>query len=153
MYSTNLAASSILSKTFMLNRWRLEDRLEAVRPFETLDTFTTPAGRRLTLHHRDGDYFIDLDGHELMSTRAPGSEKELAVLGCRHLASAERPRVLIGGLGLGFTLRAALDLLTRDAEVVVAEVRFAITTQGGGGGFILFQHARVAHVNAGAIVT
>jgi spermidine synthase len=96
--------------------------LKAVRPFETLDTFTTSEGRLLTLHHRDGDYFIDLDGHELMSTRAPGSEKELATLACGHLSSAKRPRVLIGGLGLGFTLRAALDLLPRGAEVVVAEV-------------------------------
>lgn len=93
-----------------------------MRPFETLESFTTPEGRRLTLHHRDGDYFIDLDGHELMSTRSPGSESELATLGCRHLSRAKSCRVLIGGLGLGFTLRSALDLLPGTAEVVVAEV-------------------------------
>jgi len=93
-----------------------------MRPFETLDTFTTPEGRRLTLHHRDGDYFIDLDGHELMSTRSPGSEKELATLACQHLAGAKKARVLIGGLGLGFTLRAALEVLPEGAEVLVAEM-------------------------------
>ncbi len=93
-----------------------------MRPFETLESVTTPEGRRLTLHHRDGDYFIDLDGHELMSTRSPGSESELATLACQGLAKAASCRVLIGGLGLGFTLRSALALLPETAEVVVAEV-------------------------------
>ena len=93
-----------------------------MRPFETLESVTTTEGRRLTLHHRDGDYFIDLDGHELMSTRSPGSESELATLACRGLARAASCRVLIGGLGLGFTLRSALELLPKTAEVVVAEV-------------------------------
>ena len=93
-----------------------------MRPFETLESVTTPDGRRLTLHHRDGDYFIDLDGHELMSTRSHGSESELATLACRGLSTAASCRVLIGGLGLGFTLRSALALLPETAEVVVAEV-------------------------------
>lgn len=93
-----------------------------MRPFETLESITTPEGRRLTLHHRDGDYFIDLDGHELMSTRSPGSELELATLACERLAKAKACRVLIGGLGLGFTLKSALALLPAGAEVVVAEV-------------------------------
>jgi len=91
-----------------------------VKVFETLDRFTTPAGQELTLHRRDGDYFVHLDGDELMSSRAPGSERELARLACGGLRG--RPRVLIGGLGLGFTLRAALDVLPPGAEVVVAEV-------------------------------
>ena len=69
-----------------------------MKAFETLDQLTTPDGRRLTLHHRDGDYFVYLDGEELMSTRAPGSERALAELACEGLG--ERPRVLIGGLGL-----------------------------------------------------
>jgi spermidine synthase len=93
-----------------------------MRPFETLESVTTSEGRTLSLHHRDGDYFIDLDGHELMSTRSPGSESELATLACRGLARVASCRVLIGGLGLGFTLRSALALLPRTAEVVVAEV-------------------------------
>jgi spermidine synthase len=95
-----------------------------MRRFETLDDFTTPDGHRLSLHHRDGDYFIDLDGHELMSTRVHGSESALAELACARLPPARRrrPRVLIGGLGLGFTLAAALEALPANAEVVVAEV-------------------------------
>lgn len=93
-----------------------------MRPFETLDSFTTSDGQRLTLHRRDGDYFIDLDGHELMSTRVHGSETTLGKLACSHLRDAKQPRVLIGGLGLGFTLRAALEVLPPGATVVQAEV-------------------------------
>lgn len=92
-----------------------------MKPFETLDSVRTPEGRTLTLHRRDGGYAIHLDGDELMATRAPGSEIALAQLGCEGLPS-EKPRVLIGGLGLGFTLRAALDVLPKNAEVVVAEL-------------------------------
>ena len=91
-----------------------------MKAFETLDRFTTPEGQELTLHRRDGDYFVYLDGDELMSSRAPGSERALAELACDGLGG--RPRVLIGGLGLGFTLRAALDVLPGSAEVVVAEL-------------------------------
>lgn len=97
-----------------------------MRTFDTLDRATTPDGRSLTLHHRDGDFYIYLDGEELMSTRATGSEEMLAELGCRELAAADRPRVLIGGLGLGYTLRAALDLLPARAQVTVAEILPAV---------------------------
>lgn len=90
--------------------------------FETLDRVTTPDGRRLTLHHRDGDFYIHLDGEELMSTRATGTEEALARLACGDLADRPRPRILIGGLGLGYTLRAALDHLPSQAEVLVAEL-------------------------------
>ena len=91
-----------------------------MKAFETLDRFTTPDGQELTFHRRDGDYFVYLDGDELMSSRAPGSERALAELACDGLSG--RPRVLIGGLGLGFTLRAALDVLPGGARVVVAEL-------------------------------
>ncbi len=93
-----------------------------MRPFETLDRVTTPEGRELSLHHHDGHYFIHLDGEELMSTWVHGSESALAEMACSDLGSVQRPRVLIGGLGLGFTLRAALDVLPKQAEVVVAEL-------------------------------
>ena len=95
-----------------------------MKAFETLDRLTTPEGRALTFHRRDGDYFVYLDGDELMSSRAPGSERALAELACAELGALPggRPRVLIGGLGLGFTLRAALDALPARAEVVVAEL-------------------------------
>lgn len=93
-----------------------------MKPFETLDEFATPDGQRLSLHHRDGDYYIDLDGHELMSTRVHGSETALGALACGPLRGRRGCRVLIGGLGLGFTLRAVLDRLPQDARVVQAEV-------------------------------
>lgn len=91
-----------------------------MKPFETLARATTPDGRQLTFHRRDRDFFVYLDGEELMSSRAPDSERALAELACEELAG--EPRVLIGGLGLGFTLRAALDALPPRAEVVVAEL-------------------------------
>jgi spermidine synthase len=93
-----------------------------MKPFETLGEFTTPEGHRLTLHRRTRDYYLYFDGEELMSTRRPASESALATLACRYLPDTKRPRVLIGGLGFGFTLRAALDALPQAAEVVVAEV-------------------------------
>ena len=93
-----------------------------MRPFETLDRVTTPEGRELSLHPHDGHYFIHLDGEELMSTWVHGSESALAEMTCGDLVGVPRPRVLIGGLGLGFTLRAALEVLPKDAEVVVAEL-------------------------------
>lgn len=91
-----------------------------MKAFETLDRFVTPEGQELTFHRRDGNYFVYLDGDELMSSRAPGSERALAEMACSELSGM--PRVLIGGLGLGFTLRAALDALPAGATVVVAEV-------------------------------
>ena len=57
-----------------------------------------------------------------MSSRAHGSEDALALLGCRRARALARPRVLVGGLGMGFTLRAALDVLPAEALVVVAEL-------------------------------
>ncbi len=93
-----------------------------MKPFETLDTFITPDGQRLTLHHHDGDHVIHLDGHELMSTRVHDSETALGALGCAKLRKVTRPRVLIGGLGMGFTLKATLEVLGAGAEVVQAEV-------------------------------
>ena len=82
-----------------------------MRPFETLHSAKTPDGTRLSLHHRDGEYFIHLDGEELMSTRRTGSESALAALALRTLPDREYPKVLIGGLGFGYTLRAALEVL------------------------------------------
>ncbi|MFN7962512.1 MAG: spermidine synthase [Thermoanaerobaculia bacterium] len=93
-----------------------------MQPFTLLDSILTPEGRRLSLHRRGEDFFLQLDGEELMSSREPGSECELARLGCRALPRPEAPRVLIGGLGFGYTLRATLALLPPRARVVVAEI-------------------------------
>lgn len=102
-----------------------------MRPFETLGTTVTPDGRTLTLHRRDGDFFLYLDGEELMSSRAPGSEIALAELALAELVRSRKTgprdcRVLIGGLGLGYTLRATLGLVSQGSEVVVAELLPAV---------------------------
>ncbi len=88
---------------------------------ELLASTKTPDGVQMTLSLHSGDYYIEVDGQPLMSTRAPGSEKALADLAGRELAGRTHPRVLIGGLGLGFTLGAALDVLPPGASVVVVE--------------------------------
>ncbi len=71
---------------------------------------------------RDGEYVIMVNGDTLMSSRTHGSEEALATAACRQVHTSERPRVLVGGLGMGFTLRATLDLLSPDAIVTVAEL-------------------------------
>jgi len=88
---------------------------------ELLASTKTPDGKELTLSLHAGDYYIEVDRQGLMSTRAPGSEKEMADLAARELKGNHRPRVLIGGLGLGFTLGAALDVLPSGASVIVVE--------------------------------
>lgn len=83
---------------------------------------TTPDGRTLTLHERDGAFTIRVDGVELMSSRQHHSEERLAELACGHVRTTPGARVLVGGLGMGYTLRAALATLRPDARVTVAEL-------------------------------
>lgn len=87
-----------------------------------LEQVKTPDGSTMALVERDGEYVIRVNGRELMSTRHSFSEEQLGVVACRERAWVKKARVLIGGLGLGFTLRAALDQLARDARVLVAEL-------------------------------
>ncbi len=93
-----------------------------VKPYERLAEARTPDGTVLSLVRHDGAYLIRADGVELMSTRRHHSEDRLAELACTPVATVAGARALIGGLGLGFTLRAALGVLGADAEVVVAEL-------------------------------
>jgi len=93
-----------------------------VKPTETLARETTSDGEELVLSRRDGIYLLSVDGMELMSSRSHGSEDALARLACAAIAGSKAPRVLVGGLGFGYTLRAALDLLPPQARVVVCEV-------------------------------
>ena len=92
-----------------------------MKPLERLGEARTPDGTVIALYRHDGAYLIRADGVELMSTRRHLSEDRLADVGCAPLRHVRQARVLIGGLGLGFTLRAALTQLSGDAEVVVAE--------------------------------
>jgi spermidine synthase len=92
-----------------------------MKPYEKLAETRTPDGTLLALYRHDGAFLIRADGVELMSTRRTHSEERLAELTCGPIAHRPAARVLVGGLGLGFTLRAALRVLGADAEVVVAE--------------------------------
>jgi len=93
-----------------------------MKPLERLGEARTPNGTVIALYRHDGAYLIRADGVELMSTRRHLSEDRLAEVACARLQSVPGARVLIGGLGLGFTLRAALRQLRQDAEIVVAEL-------------------------------
>ena len=93
-----------------------------MKPWELLGQTTTPDGSDMALTRRDSEYVILVGGRSLMSSRMHGSEEALATLACRRLRTVDDPCVLVGGLGLGFTLRATLDLLPPRASVVVAEL-------------------------------
>ncbi len=93
-----------------------------MQPWETLGDATTPDGTRITLRRRGHEFMLLADGRSLMPSTVTGSEEALATIGCRQLVARQGARVLIGGLGMGFTVRAALDVLPADASVVVAEL-------------------------------
>jgi spermidine synthase len=80
----------------------------------------------MTLNRRGNEYIILANGADLMSSRMHGSEEALASFGCERARLLEEPCVLVGGLGMGFTLRATLDCLPKGATVVVAELLPAV---------------------------
>ncbi|HEX8484052.1 spermidine synthase [Sphingomonas sp.] len=90
-------------------------------PRELIDTASVPGGETLRLFRRGGDFMIVLDRNELMNSRMSGSEEALATMTCARIGSAS-PHILIGGYGMGFTLRAALAVLGSDAQITVAEL-------------------------------
>jgi spermidine synthase len=89
---------------------------------EFIGSAQVPGGEELTLYRRGGDFMIVLDRNELMSSRMSGSEEALANLSCERLRGRARPHLLIGGYGMGFTLRAALAALDDTGSVTVAEL-------------------------------
>lgn len=92
-------------------------------PWKLLASAEVPGDpTQLTLHQRGGEFSIRADRRELMNSRRSTSEEALASLACKRLADRPKPRILIGGLGMGYTLRAALDALPKQAELVVAEL-------------------------------
>ncbi|AQR74439.1 spermidine synthase [Sphingomonas sp. LM7] len=90
-------------------------------PRELIDTAEVPGGDPLRLFRRGDDFMIVLDRNELMNSRMSGSEEALAEMTIDRLR-VQAPHLLIGGYGMGFTLRAALKRLDRDARVSVAEL-------------------------------
>jgi spermidine synthase len=94
-----------------------------VIPWVLLDSAPVPGGTsELRLLRRGAEFSIRLGRDELMNSRLSGSEEALASMACERIKSRKAPRLLIGGLGMGFTLRAALVALGPDAGVVVAEL-------------------------------
>jgi spermidine synthase len=93
-----------------------------VKPRELIGEAEVPGGPPLRLIRHDNAFIIMLDRNELMSSRMSGSEKALATLTCERLGGRTAPRLLIGGYGMGFTLRAALSVLDSDARLIVAEL-------------------------------
>lgn len=88
-----------------------------------LATARTPGGQILRLMRRGGEYSIRLQGgNELMNSRLGGSEEALATLAMARRSGWPCPRILIGGLGMGFTLRAAQALAPFDASLIVSEI-------------------------------
>lgn len=101
-------------------------------PWVLLDTATMPDGGELRLMQRGGEYSIMAGAIELMNSRLSGSEQALATLAIAKLAGRAAPHMLIGGLGMGFTLRAALAALGPDAIVTVAELVPAVVAWARG---------------------
>jgi spermidine synthase len=104
----------------------------SVLPWLLLDSATLPGGGELRLMRRGGEFSIMAGAIELMNSRLSGSEAALATLSCARIAGRPRPHLLIGGLGMGFTLRAALTALGPDAKITVAELVPAVVAWARG---------------------
>ena len=91
-------------------------------PWSQLDTAQIPGGGELRLMRRGAEFAIMLGQDELMNSRRSGSEEALATIACERIRSHQCPQILIGGLGMGFTLRAALAALGAEAQIIVAEL-------------------------------
>ena len=92
------------------------------QPWKTIDRVPTEAGLLELRHRGNRDFLITLGGQVLMNSMANRSEVALGHLACGHLKHSTRPLVLVGGLGMGFTLKAVLDTLPSSAHVTVAEL-------------------------------
>lgn len=95
-------------------------------PWTLLAKAPIPGGGEMRLMRRDSEFSIRLGANELMNSRLGGSEEALAALACARIAARVRPRILIGGLGMGFTLRAALRALDASARVEAVELVAAV---------------------------
>ncbi len=93
-----------------------------MKTLELLGQAVSGDGTVMKLMRRGDEYIILANGKPLMSSRMHGSEEALARLACRRARTLEQPCVLVGGMGMGFTLRATLDVLPPGAKVVVAEL-------------------------------
>ncbi|WP_434389551.1 hypothetical protein [Melittangium boletus] len=102
-----------------------------MKPWKVIDRAPAPGGGELVLHQRGEEFAIRVNGRELMSSRQHGSEEKMAEVACAGLGD-KRAHVLVGGLGLGYTVRATLDRLGPSSEVVVAELVPAVVAWNQG---------------------
>ncbi|HEV2078852.1 MAG TPA: MnmC family methyltransferase [Allosphingosinicella sp.] len=93
-----------------------------MKPRELIGTAKVPQGEELRLFRRGDDFMIVLDRNELMNSRMSGSEEALATMTVERLHGRAAPHLLVGGYGMGFTLRAALAMLGPEARITVAEL-------------------------------
>ncbi len=128
-------------------------------PWKHLDSAKVPGGEgELKLYQRDQEFSIRIDGCELMNSRMYGSEDALAELACARVTDRARARVLIGGLGVGYTLAAALRALGPEAVLEVAELVPAVVRWNRGplshiaGHPLRDRRARVREVDVGELL-
>src|SRR5436190_24208959 len=104
----------------------------SVIPWSLLDKAQVPGGGELRLMRRGAEFSIMLGQNELMNSRLGGSEAALASLACERIRDRRNPQILIGGLGMGFTLRAALAGVAEAGRFTVAELVPAVVAWARG---------------------
>jgi spermidine synthase len=129
----NIVVSANAGTTGNLVRRRRHRKNHPMIPWVKIDTAKIPGAEgELRLMQRGDEFSIRLGQNELMNSRLSGSEAALATLACRKIAAVEAPLLLIGGLGMGFTLRAALGVLEANARITVAELVPAVVAWARG---------------------
>ncbi len=127
-------------------------------PWSLLDTAQVPGGGELRLMRRGAEFSIKLGRNELMNSRLSATEQALATIGCAKIKARAKPRILIGGLGMGFTLRAALVVLGKQAHIVVAELVPAVVAWARGpmaelfGGSLTDPRVRIRETDVGELI-
>lgn len=127
-------------------------------PWVHLDTAKVPGGDEFRLMQRGDEFWIMVGTNPLMTSRVGGSEEALATLAAERIGGKPGARMLIGGLGMGFTLRAALGAMRADAEIVVAELVPAVVTWARGPLTLVFKgslddpRVTVAVADVGAVI-
>jgi len=114
-----------------------------MKPYTTIAEAKTPEGESLELIEHDGTYMICSNGEQLMTSFSHGSEETLAELACGPFSPVNQPKILIGGLGMGFTLAAALKTLRRcKAQFIVSELTSTI---------VKWNRTHLAHLHPGLL--
>jgi spermidine synthase len=128
-------------------------------PWSQIDSARVPGAEvELRLMKRGDEFSMKLGANELMNSRLSGSEEALATLACKRIAAVEAPHLLIGGLGMGFTLRAALAVLGPKARITVAELVPAVIAWAEGpmaaifGNSLTDPRARILSADVAAVI-